>query len=392
MQGGEVASQVELPALQAEYLRSGNMASGTQFSTRSKIGSQIMGLSNTLGIGTGQAAQLIAQTAMASGGAIFSGADIAGLTARGFNVGNVASMQGMAQLYGVGVTTTIDTSGEPEGKITIGRAPKKFIPQLMADLSDAGFRGAVGESIAQSEIGYSANRVSMGLKAPKAGSIGRLLGGSENPMLTMGALNRSQEISVSSSQKASAPFSAMMDNILFSYALEQNNGQLDKAFDYMANMTFEQQQEALQARGVTGMMANVAFQAKGMTLSQQEALRTARPLAEGSSLELTGNLKATRASRATTSLDRGALPLMFEGGGLGKLEALQGVNQALQRNQITAGLDAGAISALGTAFVKANEGVVTATSKVADLLEEIVKMAKSGDFSVGGFIRSSLGF
>jgi hypothetical protein len=335
------------------------------------MGAEIMGLSNTLGIGTGQAAQLIAQSAMASGGAISSGGDIAGLTARGFNVGNVASMAGTARLYNL----------------------DRDMVSVVEDLSNAGFRGAVGEGVAQTALGYSATRRSMGLKAPSVGSVSRLLAGSGDPMLTMGALNRSQEISVSSSQKASAPFSAMMDNILFSYALEQNNGQLDKAFDYMANMTFEQQQEALQARGVTGMMGNVAFQAKGMTLSQLEALRTAKPISpEGSSLELTGELNATRASRAMTSLDRGALPLMFEGGGLGKLEALQGVNQALQRNQITAGLDAGAISALGSAFVKANEGVVTATSKVADLLEEIVKMAKSGDFSVGGFIRSSLGF
>lgn len=367
--GADVA-QVEIPTLQLNYMSSGKIQD-TLFNAKSVGGAHILGLSSELGISPSQSAQILTQSANASGGIFVGAREAVGLTARGLDPTQVAGMVGTQRLFGLGQ----DMIG------TVGA------------LSDRGYRGSIGTTVAQSALQFATARRSAGLSRVNVSSVAGRMARSGDPMFMLGALGGAQNVAQSASQQAAAPLQGLAGSMLMASAMEQTGGDYSRAIEVVRNMSPEAIFGAMRGLGVDQGTANLALQGSGMTLEQIKILRGTKAGSLAPVDVTTGIDEATRVSRAMTLDERVRIKALTAPGGKGveRLEALTGVNAALQANQLMAGLSPDTITALGNAYIDANKSVVVAIEKNQAELVKVVRLLSRGASVVSSGTASVVG-
>tara|TARA_Y100000592_G_scaffold38382_2_gene60737 strand:- start:8552 stop:11026 length:2475 start_codon:yes stop_codon:yes gene_type:complete len=252
-------AEMELTALQAQFLNTGQMRQQGRLMESGYTVDTIMGLSTELGISPSQSASLLKDVGVADPNNSFSISDLSSLAVRGINPSQVAQIGGQLGMLNAGLGSR-DVIGLMNKSGMRGNQAMDFASRI-ADFTRG--RRVAGLGIGGNFLRDTASRVqSMGV-------------GVEAGLATLGKV---QGTALQAGQGLTSMFGGMVDLAIQASAFEQAGGDLFKAVGISERISGSPREllTTLEGQGMSDELINIALTGKQFTTGQVRQIRQIR--------------------------------------------------------------------------------------------------------------------
>lgn len=258
---GMRGAEMELTALQAEVLNTGELVAGRMIAQNGAMSNTVSGifeLSNQLGISPSQSATMLRDVGFADPSGNMTSLDVAQLAFRGLDPTQVAQMGGQLGMLGIG------SSRDVMGLINKSGMQGSQAMDFASRVSDfARGRRVAGLNLGRNFLGKTANRIqTMGV-------------GAEAGLATLGKV---QGTVLQAGQGLTSMFGGMVDLAIQASAFEEAGGDLFKAVGISERISGSPSEllATLEAQGMSDELINIGLTGKQFTTGQVQQIRKAR--------------------------------------------------------------------------------------------------------------------
>lgn len=249
-------AEMELTALQAQFLNTGEMRQQGRLMESGYTVDTIMGLSTELGISPSQSASLLKDVGVADPNNSFSISDLSSLAVRGINPSQVAQIGGQLGMLNAGLGSR----------------------DVIGLMNKSGMRGNQAIDFASRIADFTRGRRVAGLSVDLAGTANRVKSMGVGVEAGLATLGKVQGTALQAGQGLTSMFGGMVDLAIQASAFEQAGGDLFKAVGISERISGSPREllDTLEGQGMSDQLVNIGLTGKGFTTGQVRQIRKAR--------------------------------------------------------------------------------------------------------------------